>query len=53
MWNLNDYLIGKAVLCLTGEKPVLVLAEIEFIFYLVAGAVLCFGFSTRIKLITH
>ena len=32
---------------------VLVLAEIELIFFLAAGAVLCFGFRIRIMLITH
>ena len=28
-------------------------AGIELIFFLVAGAVLCFGFGVRIMLITH
>ena len=32
---------------------VLVLARIELIFILVAGTVLCFGFSVRILLITR
>ena len=32
---------------------VLVSAGIELIFFLVAGTVLCFGFSVRIMLITH
>ena len=32
---------------------VLVSTEIELIFFLVAGIVLCFGFSRRIMLITH
>ena len=32
---------------------VLALAGIELIFFLVAGIVLCFGFSMTIKLITH
>ena len=32
---------------------VLVLAGIELIFFLVAGTVLCFGFSVRMMLITH
>ena len=31
---------------------VLVLAGIELIFFLVAGTVLCFGFSVRMMLIT-
>ena len=35
------------------EPPVLVSAGIELIFFLVAGIVLCFGFSRRIMLITH
>jgi len=32
---------------------VLVSSGIELIFFLVAGIVLCFGFSVRIVLITH
>ena len=32
---------------------VLVLARTELIFFLVAGIVLCFGFSRKIMLITH
>ena len=32
---------------------VLVSARTELIFFLVAGIVLCFGFSRKIKLITH
>ena len=36
----------------TGRHDVLVLAGIELIFFLVAGTVLCFGFSVRIMLIT-
>ena len=32
---------------------VLVLAGIELIFFLIAGTVQCFGFSMRIRLITH
>ena len=34
-------------------RAVLVLAEIELIFFLAAGTVLCFGFSVRKMLITH
>ena len=36
-----------------GCAPVLVLAGTELMFFLVAGIVLCFGFSMRIMLITH
>ena len=36
-----------------GCEDVLVLAGIELIFFLVAGTVLCFGFSVRMMLITH
>ena len=35
------------------NTPVLVSARIELIFFLVAGIVLCFGFSMRIILVTH
>ena len=34
-------------------KGVLVLAGTELTFFLVAGTVLCFGFSVRMMLITH
>ena len=38
----------------TGKSlVVLVSAGIELIFFLVAGMMLCFGFSKRITLITH
>ena len=36
-----------------GMPYVLVSARIELIFFLVAGIVLCFGFSVRRMLITH
>jgi len=32
---------------------VLFCSEVEFIFFLVAGMVLCFGFSIRIMILTH
>ena len=38
----------------SGNNPtVLVLAVTELVFSLLAGTVLCFGFSVRIMLITH
>ena len=36
----------------SGKDSVLVSSGIELIFFLVAGTVLCFGFSVRIMLIT-
>ena len=42
-WDMNK---GLAELC-----GVLVSAGVELIFFLVAGTVLCFGFSVRIMLI--
>ena len=39
--------------CMDGNEPsVLVSARTELIFFLVAGIVLCFGFSRKIMLIT-
>lgn len=35
------------------QHLVLVSAEIELICFLVAGTMLCFGFSLRVMLITH
>ena len=45
---------GRRASRMEGRKGgVLVLAGIELIFFLVAGIVLCFGFSVRIMLITR
>ena len=43
---------GAELKWLLGKWPVLVSAGIELIFLLVAGIVLCFGFSMRRMLIT-
>ena len=61
VWSLVSSKIVKACshiskvvhLGYTASLSVLVSARTELIFFLVAGIVLCFGFSRKIMLITH
>ena len=53
-YKLIGMVQNKTHFFISSEKYlVLVSAGIELIFFLVAGIVLCFGFSRKIMLITH
>ena len=53
IWSITTYsLLKSAPYIILARQGVLVSAGTELTFFLVAGTVLCFGFSVRMMLIT-